>query len=44
MITVAKQRVTFSVCLWWENTWQMWTNSPFCSSMFLNLAKEYYST
>lgn len=43
MINVAKQHVTFSVCLWWENTWQIWANSLFFSPMFLNLTKAYYS-
>lgn len=43
MLNVAKQRVPFSVCLWWENTWQIWASPVFfLSPTSLHLTKDYF--
>lgn len=43
MLNVAKQHVAFSVCLWWENTWQIWASCLFClSPTSLNFTENYH--
>lgn len=43
MLSVAKQHVAFSVCLWWENIWQTWARSLcFLSPTSFYFTKDYY--